>query len=216
MEEQFLDWIKTGEIHKIEDALDRDPGLMYEKTDEGLSSVLLAVYNNHPEIARLIINRGKILDIYEAAAAGDLSRMQVLIDEEPERVHAIGIDGFQPLGLACFFGHLEIVDLLVTLGAQIDSPSRNQLHATPLQSATAAGHINIVRMLLEHGADPNVSEAGGFTPLQTASASGNTDLVRLLMEHGASLDAQADNGKTALQMAQENGHSEIVELLNSL
>jgi len=55
-----------------------------------------------------------------------------------------------------------------------------------LHRAAERGHLDVVKLLLEHGADPNVQDDEGETPLHHAAAwRDNVDIVRLLLEHGA-------------------------------
>ena len=131
----------------------------------------------------------------------------------PELVNAVAEDGFQPLGLACFFGHLEAADYLVAVGASINLPSNNELHATPLQSAVAGGHASIVKILLKNGAQPNVRERGGFTPLHIASANGDVESIQLLILAGADLHLRSNDDKLPLHLAEEKGHARAAEIL---
>ena len=56
---------------------------------------------------------------------------------------------------------------------------------TPLVAATHESSLHAMRVLLEGGADPDITYQGGSTALSTAAADGNTDAVELLLEHGA-------------------------------
>jgi len=90
------------------------------------------------------------------------------------------------------------------------NPLRNQ----PLHASVALNHsADVVRLLLEAGADVNATQHGGYTPLLQAAAAGKKDLVLLLLEHGARLDCICDQGKSAADYARERGHEELAELL---
>lgn len=153
------------------------------------------------------------LTIFEAAATGRLNHIIRLLAREPELVNAYAKDGFQPLGLACYFGHLEAAQYLVKAGAALNSPSRNGIRAAPIQSAAAAGHVDIVRMLLEHQADPNVREQGGYTPLHVTAQNGDEAMVRVLLYGGADLNARSNDGKIPLDLANEKGHTGTARIL---
>jgi ankyrin repeat protein len=136
-----------------------------------------------------------------------------LLARHPELVNAVADDGFQPLGLACIFGHLEAADYLVKAGAFVNVPSNNWMRVTPLQSAAAGGHAPIVRMLLKNGAQPNVRERSGLTPLHAAAANGDIESIQLLILSGADLHLRSEDGKLPLDLAQDKGHARAVEIL---
>jgi ankyrin repeat protein len=153
------------------------------------------------------------LTIFEAAAAGKINNILRLLARDPQLVNAYAVDGFQALGLACYFGHLDVADYLVKAGAPINAPSRNGLSAAPIQSAAAAGHEKIVDMLLKNGADPNVREQGGYTPLHAAAQNGDLAVIRTLIYGGADLEVKSRDGKTPLDLALEGDHLEAAKLL---
>jgi ankyrin repeat protein len=130
-------------------------------------------------------------------------------------INSYAEDGFQPLGLAAFFGHLEVVTFLLKAGAWVNTASKNELHVTPLASAVAGGYLTIAYRLLDAGADPNIAQAGGIMPLHSAAASGNLEMIRMLLEFGASLHAVSENGKKPVDLAVENGHELAEKLLRS-
>jgi len=84
---------------------------------------------------------------------------------------------------------------------------------TPLHSAAFGGHVEIVKLLLERGADPNAKTDDGLTPLHIAAFKGHVDVVRVLLEHGANPNAKDNNGQTPLHYAVQEGHVEIVKSL---
>ena len=169
MTAEFFDAIRAGDRDEVERLLLLDPELVHAK-ERGLSPVLAAAYQLEAGLADFLADKVVTLNIFEAAATGRTTHLVRLLARHPELVNAVAEDGFQPLGLACFFGHLEAADYLVAVGASINLPSNNELHATPLQSAVAGGHASIVKILLKNGAQPNVRERGGFTPLMMIGA----------------------------------------------
>src|SRR5438034_11641524 len=134
-----------------------------------MSELLQAVYRGDQARADELLAADPELDVFEAAAVGRTERLRELIDEDPALANAWADDGFQPLGLASFFGHVEAVRLLVERGAEVNSASRNQMKVRPLHSAAATedpdARYEIARILLEAGADPNARQQDDFTPL---------------------------------------------------
>jgi uncharacterized protein len=209
----FVEAVKAGDLAGIAELLEQDPSLIEARRPDGPSPVLLAAYHGHPEMARLLADKSAGLDIFEASAAGRLDRVAELAGERPALVNAHANDGFQPLGLAAFFGHTDIVDFLLSSGAAVNSPSRNAQHVMPLHSAAAGAHLAIARLLLEHGADVNAVQEGGFVPLHSAAQNGQIEMVTLLLARGAAVGAQTSDGRTALAFALEAGHTRVAELL---
>jgi ankyrin repeat protein len=74
---------------------------------------------------------------------------------------------------------------------------------TALIYAVEAGHFDIVRMLLQAGADVNAASADGRTPLMHAFVTGNIDLIRLLLQQGADPKRQSVTGETAESIARK-------------
>ena len=210
---EFFEAVKAGDQPQAEALLDREPGLLNARTPEDWSPVLLATYYDEPGIASLLIERGVVLDIFEASAAGQTSRVRDLLYEDQDRVNQFAPDGFQPLGLAAFFGHLDTVVLLLEKGAQVNSASRNSQQVMPLHSAVAARHHEIARRLLEAGADVDAQQRDGFTPLQEAAHNGQIEMAGLILGYGPDTSARNANGKTALALAEEMGHQPMVDFL---
>ena len=85
---------------------------------------------------------------------------------------------------------------------------------SPLIRAAERGRTEVVKLLLEKGADVNVKQIGtGATALIMASQGGHTEVVKLLLEKGADVNAKDNNGITALLIASSKGRTEVVKLL---
>ncbi|KAJ6540325.1 hypothetical protein B0H19DRAFT_1239672 [Mycena capillaripes] len=94
-----------------------------------------------------------------------------------------------------------------------DAPSPQQSYAIETNVAAYYGHLQMVQMLVGHGADIHVSGGLYGQPLQAASCGGYSNLVSWLIEHGADVNAQGGIFGTAIQMASFGGYEDVVSLL---
>jgi ankyrin repeat protein len=211
MSKEFFDAIKQGNLDEVQRLLSVDPSLIYESED-CLSPVMVAAYHRQTDVLEFISEKTGSLNIFESAATGKINQIARHLARDPMLANAYASDGFQPLGLACFFGHYEAAEYLIKAGAVVNSPSRNPLNTTPIQSAVSAGHRNIVLLLLRHNANPNARETNGFTPLHIAAQNGNTEIIRSLLFSGADMSIRNRQGKIPLELAIEAGHMEATAL----
>jgi uncharacterized protein len=158
-----------------------------------MSEVLEALYRGDREHLDELLATDPELDVFEAAALGRTNRLRELLDEDPSRANAFGADGFHPLGLACFFGHVDAARLLLERGADVDALSRNDRIQTAAIHAAAASEAKdeatryeLVKLALDHGADPNLPQGGGFRAIDAARQNGDERIEQLLLERGAS------------------------------
>jgi uncharacterized protein len=169
-----------------------------------MSELMQALYQGKTEEARAIAASRSDLDVFEAAALGDVDRLRTLLDEDRSLVNAWSGDGFTPLHFTVFFGHPEAARLLIERGADLEARSTNRefaLDASPLHSAVAARERDAIEVLLDAGADVNAVQHEGYTPLLEAAQSGESEIVELLLERGADPDARLKDGRTATDLA---------------
>jgi ankyrin repeat protein len=212
MIKEFFDAIKQGNLDEVQRLFFLNYDLIFEK-DDGLSPIMVAAYHHKPEILDFLCDKTVSLNIFEAAIIGKVNQVARHLARDPLLANTYSCDGFQPLGLACLFGQYETAEYLIKAGAVVNSPSRNPLNVTPIQSASAAGHIKIVMLLLENNANPNAKENNGFTPLHTAAQNGNTQLIRSLLFNGADMNVRSNDGELPIDLAVEGGHTEAAALL---
>jgi uncharacterized protein len=157
----------------------------------GRTPLLLATHGNHVEAARLLIAAGADVnakdDIQDSAYlyAGAHGRTEIL-----KMTLAAGADlkslnryGGTALIPACHYGHVDAVKVLLATAVDVDHI--NRLGWTALLEAVILGdggpvHTEIVRLLLEAGANPAIADREGVTPLEHAKRRGFTEMVRLL------------------------------------
>lgn len=215
MSQEFIDAATQGDVAKVKEMLQADPSLAQSKDENGVSVVLKATYYGKRDVVEALLASGVELNIFEAAATGQTNRVRALIEGDPALVNSYSPDGFAPLSLAVFFGHPEAVDVLLAAGAEVSAPSRETMKLTPLASALAAGHNNIARTLIDHGAHVNAKGDNDVTPLHTAAARGNIEAATLLLEHGADVNATTKDGKKPISYAEERNHPEMVDYLKN-
>ncbi|XP_038063428.1 histone-lysine N-methyltransferase EHMT2-like isoform X2 [Patiria miniata] len=93
-------------------------------------------------------------------------------------------------------------------------PAHNQ--ETALHPAAAAGHLEIIVMLLQAGANMEAEDEDHKTPLHMAVENGHNDSMRYLIKHGAVVQHKDDEGMTILHLAAKNGNFEAVKFIMSL
>jgi predicted negative regulator of RcsB-dependent stress response len=86
-------------------------------------------------------------------------------------------------------------------------------YGTLLTAATKAGDPEIIKQIIEKGADVNKADESGQTPLHWGSQKGKTDAVKVLIDAKADINAKNDNGETPLALAKSNNFPEIEKLL---
>src|SRR5258708_37803063 len=122
------------------------------------------------------------LDIFEASSTGQSERVKVLLKQDRGLVNKFAPDGFYPIGLATFFGHKDTVELLIANGADVRMAARNDMKVTSLHAAAAGKWIEIAKILLERGADPNARQMSGYVPLHEIAGQGSIEFARRFRE----------------------------------
>jgi ankyrin repeat protein len=153
------------------------------------------------------------LSIHEAAAMGSVRRIAQLLDDDPAAANAWSPDGFQPLGLAAFFGRPEAVELLLARGGEVNTHARHPFHVAALHAALAGPQPSIARLLIDAGADVNARQQAGIAPLHETAQNGDLELTQLLLDHGADPSVVDDQGKTPAATARAHAHEAVAALL---
>ena len=209
----------------------------------GWSPLLIAIHKGHTDTARLLLERGAVVDVWCAGALGDAARLRSLLDADPSLATATGPSDATPLHFAA---SVEVARLLIERGA--DPTARGGYGWTPLHAAAhgarsrrdvarflatlsnersihlacAMGDVQEVRALLD--ADPSLIHAKqermsastlsvGDTPLHIAAALGEVEVATLLLDRGADPNVRSGDGILPLHFAARSGTIEMAQLL---
>ena len=186
-----------------------------QRSSDGLSVLMYAMYHGKWELVDLIAPIHPGLDIFESAALGRAPRCQHLVTTNPQLLIKRSPDGWTALHLAAFFGQIDTARVLIQKGADVNARSKNEMANCPLHSAAAGRHFAVCELLISDGADVNATQHGGYTALMAAGQHGDRGLAELLIKRGASRAPKTDQGKTAADIAADSGHEELAAFLRA-
>lgn len=201
------------------------------QSEFGWTPLLIATQNRFYKIGKFLLERGANPNI---ANEGGWNPLYIATDNR-------NIEGGDYPTRKPDMDHLEYIRLLIDAKAnpnlKMTSSTEtrtifthqwlNESGATPFLRAAQSSDLELMRLLLDHGADPNVSTDIGITPLMVASGIGwvegvtyewseidNVEVVKLLLELGNNPNAQeSQDYRTALMGAAHKGRDEVVKLL---
>ncbi len=159
--------------------------------------------------------------LYYAAFCGFHQIVENLALRYPQHVNTICGSGGTALHAAAHAGHVSVVrSLLKALKCGMDVDARGTGNQSPLQFASFRGHLDVVRCLLDHGADAKFQDDNLWTPLGHAAHQGYPDTARVLLEDEADANSRDKQGLTPLHKAFsfsfgnfKGEYSEVVQLL---
>jgi hypothetical protein len=191
-----------------------DHSVAVRGSDPELSPLLACLHEWDLEGLDALLAGMPRLDIFEAAAMGRAERVLELVASDPALADACCANGLTALHFACFYGQHSVVRTLLACGAQASVRARDESGATPLHHAVSTGQRDIAELLLEGGAEVDLSDHRGHTALHLAAAEGYLEIVETLLQFGAAPLRRDAGRQTPGDLAQESGHLSTVECLN--
>lgn len=147
--------------------------------------------------------------IIDASRSGDLDAIQQMYEMDADTLNYQNAQGYTPLILAAYYDRVEVAKFLLENGAVIPNQPNT---ATSLQAAAYKGFVDIVDLLLEYGANPDIQDPNGMTALHYAAQFNHVEIARLLLEAGANREITDEAGRTARQYAQLLNQAEVLNL----
>ncbi len=151
---------------------------------------------------------GQPSPIHAAAAAGDVSQIERILERTPSAIDGRDASGQAPLHLALRNLHVEAGEHLLTAGANVNVKDKHGSTALHVLLAVARGkkevprrQRSLVALLLQRGADVRATDGHGKTPLHIAVSTGRRALLNMLLRAGADIAAVDHLGRTPLHDA---------------
>ena len=195
---------------------------------QGHSPLVEAAQRGHLRIVKLLLDQGATKEgasdaLVSACESGFKSVAELLLARGADVNRRTSLN-MTPLHFAAYGGHEAIVEMLVKRGATLEvlSAGNNAPNgwpqfvvqgATPLHLAVERSRANIVRQLLDAGANAGETNREGRTALHLAAANGWTNLCALLLDRGANPNVATAGSLTPLAIAIERSSAEVVALL---
>eukprot|EP00128_Syssomonas_multiformis_P015714 Colp12_sorted_trinity150504_noHs@14315 len=212
------DTLSPVEFYALDEPADHDELLRGDKENIEAIQGLFVTLNKSA--------RSNYTPLLLATRTGNIAAVLDLIEQGCDLNEPINGDLFEDfgtgcsdnpaLGIASWFGHLEIVTLLLENGASVqptDATDGRSRHKTSLHLASAMGHTEIVLKLLEAGADVNCLTQEG-PPLMSAAVNAERDIMEIFLQNGADPDLTDKEGNTALHIMAELGDVIGIRLLS--
>lgn len=183
--EDFFSAIKRDDAREVQSLLQR--GFDPNTRDpKNLHGLFLALREPSPKVAEVLLNAPKI----------DLNPMTA--------------DGETPLMMAVFKGQTELVVRMIEKGADV-----NQTGWTPLHYAATAGHVQLIKILLDKHAYIDAESPNKTTPLMMAAHYGTPSAVKLLLEEGADPSLKNELGLSAIDFALQAKKQDSVDIISA-
>ena len=229
--------IREHDLEKLTHLLDKHPEWIGARDDGSNEAIHWATMTRQPELIDLVLQRGASIEAQRLDGARPLqlfngdyhfrgwSRVSRDWPQTPQSIlqHLLSRGAYLDMCTACMMGDIDRVrELLAEDPAAANRLSDCRTYypgsGSPLYNAAQGSHLEIVKLLLANGADPNLPEPG-IAPrgraLYSAIVEGNHELAQLLLEAGSEPNQSVESSADALSRAISNEDQRSIKLLCS-
>ena len=176
--------IKYNQLARLELLIERGVDLNQPDSRFKRLPYELAIMSGNSEVAKILLKHGarktalSDLDAFTAACLNaDEVKARALFSKAPTLVEQLGLEQTELLNLAAESDKRDAIRLMATLGFDLNKRKRT----APIHMAAACGHLEMVKLLIELGADPSIrDEEFNGTPLGWAEYSAQTEVINYL------------------------------------
>ncbi len=192
---------QENNLEELRNLLLQNPSLVHTDDSSGTKPLHSAVKGNSIQCVKLLIEKGADVNARNrdgATAIFSVSRVDIakILVENGADLNTVARYNSTPLKYAIARQHIDVVRYLIAQGANVNHVAKLDFTETMTQCALSQilkkspqekkdKALEILEILLEAGADPNIQSVDGTTALHTASLRGMTDFVELLLKYGA-------------------------------
>ena len=216
----------SNDLQRIRILLENNSTQVNERDSFKRTPLHWAVDKGNRKIAELLIESGADVNVKDKfnkspldyAVENEYNRLATLlivkgadISPTPDAVKENIITTIKPIHVVARNGKLSSLKMLLDkYPRQVNV--KDEYGRIPLYWAARAGHMDIVKLLIEKGSNVNAKADEGWTPLHTTAYNGKDEAAEYLIQKGAVIDIRNEDGETPLYWAAKRGHFHLVKL----
>lgn len=215
--DKVIDLVRRRDTNTLTQVLSKEKINLNVTNRSRETPLSIAIKLGYTDIVRLFLAKGADPNLKDskgvtplglALLTNNLDAVKILLNSGADPNERVGQISF-PLNIAINRGQVEAVRDLLEAGARPNEITGQ----SPLFDAIYKNNFEIIKLLLDYGADPNLKDKKGNTPIDIAIENESNEIIKLLLDHGANKDMKNLEGVTPLGKAIINDDVEAARLL---